>query len=373
MPPKKKLKKAAKKTRFLVKHRTAMITDLEKDDYADIVEAVIDKLPTGIHLQRCESRKKFVAVLCGDTAKEALTRCVKFMANKFLELYKEYMKGKRFMHFEQAWMEHIHSYFTCPGSRSTLDSYTVWQAVVGKCECSVNDEDQRIVVSTLMYAVYDLMSDKMKDYKQHNINFPETAATSSVDVPTIIFPESKVNLFRYGGFALHSLLKKYYKHTQKPCSKDILTTLRHLRVKDDELGNVPHAIQQLNEGGLDIITPRMLPFLRELVEKVRSLVNEERCQDLGQHMIEVACEDIDNDTELTRVFNQCMLDAGVDASPAVVSRLYSELSKKIFHARVNEYMTASIEIELERSGKVVKADQSLRDQLKTFSALKTRS
>ena len=52
-----------------------------------------------------------------------------------------------------------------------------------KCECSAKDEDQRIVVSTLLYAVYDLMSDKMKDYKQH-INFPETAATSSVDVPT---------------------------------------------------------------------------------------------------------------------------------------------------------------------------------------------
>ena len=56
-------------------------------------------------------------------------------------------------------------------------------------------------------------------------------------------------------------------------------------------------------------------------------------------MIEVACEDIDNDTELTRVFNQCVLDAGVNTSPAVVSRLYSELSKKILHARVNEYMT----------------------------------
>ena len=51
IPPKKKLKKAAKKTRFLVKYRTAMITDLEKDDHADILEAVIDKLPTGIHLQ----------------------------------------------------------------------------------------------------------------------------------------------------------------------------------------------------------------------------------------------------------------------------------------------------------------------------------
>jgi hypothetical protein len=136
MPPKRK--KAAKKTKFLVKHRTALITDLEKDDHAD---AVVDKLPTGLHLQRYESRNNFVTVLCGDNAKEALIRCVKFMVKKVLDLYKEYMKGKRFMQFEQAWMEHIHTYFTCPEIQgSTLDSYIVWQAVVDKCECSISEK-----------------------------------------------------------------------------------------------------------------------------------------------------------------------------------------------------------------------------------------
>ena len=39
---------------------------------------------------------------------------------------------------------------------------------------------------------------------------------------------------------------------------------------------------------------------------------------------------------------------------------------------MNEYMTAAVEIDLERSGKAVKADQSLRDQLKTYSAMKTQ-
>ena len=42
---------------------------------------------------------------------------------------------------------------------------------------------------------------------------------------------------------------------------------------------------------------------------------------------------------------------------------------KVFHARVNEYMVASEEIELEKS---VKAEHCLRDELKTFSALKGR-
>ena len=150
MPPKKK--KRAKKTKFLVKHRTAMVTALD-EDHADVVEAVVDKLPTGIHLQRYESRKKFVALLCGDNAKEAFARCVECMINQFLELYERYMKAKRFMQFEQAWMEHIHSYFSCPAETQNTQSscYFVWQAVLEKCKCSVDEEDQRIVVSTLVY------------------------------------------------------------------------------------------------------------------------------------------------------------------------------------------------------------------------------
>lgn len=57
---------------------------------------------------------------------------------------------------------------------------------------------------------------------------------------------------------------------------------------------------------------------------------------------------------------------------AIIPKIQKELLRKMFHARVNEYMTASIEIELEKKGKAVQADQSLQDQLKTFIALKTR-
>ena len=49
----------------------------------------------------------------------------------------------------------------------------------------------------------------------------------------------------------------------------------------------------------------------------------------------------------------------------------NEFTLKIFHARINEYFSASEEIELEQSGKVVKAE-GLRDSLKSFSSLKSR-
>ena len=54
------------------------------------------------------------------------------------------------------------------------------------------------------------------------------------------------------------------------------------------------------------------------------------------------------------------------------NKLFSEFCMKVFHARVNEYMVASEEIKLEKAGNAVKAEQCLRDELKTFSASKCR-
>ncbi len=90
-------------------------------------------------------------------------------------------------------------------------------------------------------------------------------------------------------------------------------------------------------------------------------------------MLEVACKDIEDNTDLNDTFVKCIQDAGVVKSAAVISLLHNQISRKLFHARVNEYMRALIELELERSGKAVMADQSLCDHLKTFSAMKTRS
>lgn len=89
-------------------------------------------------------------------------------------------------------------------------------------------------------------------------------------------------------------------------------------------------------------------------------------------MIGVARSIIEEDRNIKSTFIHCLQVAGIDSTCALIPQVYSELSLKLFHARVNEYITASTEIQLQESGKAVTADQSLRDQLKTFSSLKKR-
>ena len=59
-----------------------------------------------------------------------------------------------------------------------------------------------------------------------------------------------------------------------------------IKVTEKEL---PSAIQYLQQGGLDI-SPRMLSFLRSVVEKTTSLVNDERARQHGRNTVELARE-----------------------------------------------------------------------------------
>lgn len=88
-------------------------------------------------------------------------------------------------------------------------------------------------------------------------------------------------------------------------------------------------------------------------------------------MIKVAWSKIESSTEINEIFLCCIKNVGIDQSNPIIPKLYHELTVKLFHARVNEFMTASVEIELERHGKAVRVGQSLRDELKTYSALKS--
>ena len=213
--------------------------------------------------------------------------------------------------------------------------------------------------------------------KEHKSQLPLPIETNEAHdcEPGVSVVESNVCLCRYGGFALHSLLQKYQKVAEgcnDSCDHDIMPVSRQLTIKHDQTSLVPYGIQQLNQGGLVIMDPFMLPFLRALIEKVSSLVNENQSREFGQHIVEIARSKIESDSDLNETFIHCIKNAGVDPLNPIITKVYKELSRKMFHARVNEYMTAAVEIDLERSGKAVKADQSLRDQLKTYSAMKTR-
>ena len=176
-----------------------MLEDLQARDYEDVVTTAMERLQGDRHLDRSEDRKAFVASICSETVRPVLVQCMMEMVARYLELLKACMRGKKFAKFEQQWFEHIHEYMAEKGDQADM-----WRTVVCRSKLDVSEQEQRIVVSTIAYHIHDLMAEKVKKYKEDLLAMDEPAITSGCDK----FTESNINLLRYGGFALHSMLAK---------------------------------------------------------------------------------------------------------------------------------------------------------------------
>ena len=304
--------------------------------------------------------------IANEPVRDTLLQFGKQMIECYLELYKTCMKGKRYALFEQRWFEHVHEYFTREDGKQLSARAQAWCNVVKRAEehgtllCCVSE--QRIVVSTLASHVHDLMADEVLAFKTQMLEeceFESTAVTLS---------ESNIALYRYGGFALHSMIQKRQHHVQKGVKSE-LGLLETLKVTKEQWDQISPAIQQLTRGGLVVPSPTLLPLLRMIMEKTSSLVNDQTYKEHGRNAIKLAKKELDRWGEPREVFASVAPSAFTTECKASV---LTELVHKVFHARVNEYMNAAEEMELEREGKAVRADQCLRDTLKTFSSLTSR-
>ena len=134
----------------------------------------------------------------------------------------------------------------------------------------------------------------------------------------------------------------------------------------------------LNQGGLVNVSSAMLPFFKLLLTMTNELINHNMLKKHGQEMIKVALEKILGSRDLDLSFSSCLDSIVCDVSDlheydkSVMDRIRIEMMKKVFHSRVNEFMEAEKELDLESKGKVTDAYQSLRDILKTYSNSQTR-
>lgn len=176
-------------------------------------------------------------------------------------MYRSYTIGKKFAMFEQQWLKHLEQYFLGSPSQSHSPA-SLWANVVEHASlfgATLLIKEQRVVLATLAYHIHDLMVDRVKEYK-HSMD-STTSDTISDDNPATSFYESKTSLLWYGGFALHSMIKKRKRDAGSTASTNALTRsecqfLESVKSKEDERELTSSAIHHLQQGGLTIITPQ---------------------------------------------------------------------------------------------------------------------
>lgn len=392
----------AKKRKELQEH----LTNLPETRCSEISHTAIQKVKDSLHVLHHKER---LDALMDPNGERFLVNCAKAMCSNFQSFYSTFLPRQRYTEFQQAWFTHIGQYIdgkkglgtpsSEPKTRSgrrikdvgkmtrveASECKHIWDEFTKALASPLPIEEQRILVSALAYAVYDEMNEEVMQYKWES---KSDVATCSQAVPKY---ESEDIIQRYLGFAVFSMMEHKKKqlaelHSRYTLSKEERLRLSHdlqqeikllklMTIKNDEK-QLSSAVTHLSQGGLTQVCSEMVMYGGEVLLEFSQVCGTRFCKNTP-----ATAEHITKSERIKEVFkkgfetlvntsNEVQSDNHIPEK--VMDGLFTGITSKIVHARVNEMMKADKELELEASGKVVDTSQSLRDTLKAYSISKQR-
>ena len=147
----------------------------------------------------------------------------------------------------------------------------------------------------------------------------ESTSSSTTALPHYQhFREDTDILYRYGGFALHSMIEKRKKKSN--CQQEI--KLLHLMSDQNNT--------DLNQGSLTGISTMLLPFLNMLLTEINRNINQSKLKQFGKNMIKVALPIILQNDILKDMFTTCMKEIDTTATNENIQEICIEFTRKVF-------------------------------------------
>ena len=314
----------------------------------------------------------------GELIHEILDRKYNELRDLVLHMYSSYtklvseiskdVKKDRKAHLSLRWVQSLNSFLDGSSANSN-----VCRSVFAELVTKYSSSTIRAVTGILHSLVYDFAQTEAYNFAQPK------------DVPHIVKPEDDVALYRMSGAALCQMMRlrkdtlseKKGKRGMTSASRDQmeieLEFLTHL--KETDKSHLPAALRILDEGHLTFVKKDFLNFVREADLNIREYVNERSLKKHKTNFLEVVHFNVYNDEELLKSFKWSAEKCGApvkDTSNNVIDKVYHDMLHKLCNTRTKEFFRGKFERDLATSGKVVEADQSLRDNLKTFSIAKKR-
>ena len=283
-----------------------------------------------------------------------------------LEISKD-MKKDRKAHLYLRWMRSL-----TPFLDGSSENSNVCGAVFAELATKYSLSTIRAVTGILHSLVYDFAQTEAYNFGQPK------------DVSHIIKREDDVALYRISGAALCQMVrlrkdtlsekkgKRGMTHASRGQIEIELDFLTHL--KETDKSHLPAALQILDEGHLTFVKKEFLTFVREADLNIREYVNERSLKKHKTNFLEVVHFNVYNDEELLKSFKWAAEECGApvkDTSRNVIDKVYTDILHKLCNTRTKEFFRGKFEKDLGTSGKVVEADQSLRD-LKNIQYCQTK-
>ena len=320
------------------------------------------------------------------SSKQIITELLKSLVNLFAALYKHCDKGKdKYLRFQLEW-HRCCSFFLLPSGASLSDAAAnppkevnlicVQQQWAGYCEgLSVEKSVRDAIMVSLCSAVHDYLLRRVCDV-QKSLLTPESSVSVSSDIESVYY--------RFCGAAIASMLHSRYtkcqtcKNEQKIGLDQEILVLKSVQCVDKS--HVPEELQYRDRGHMYFPSKKFLTFLSRLDRCVMENANDSAFKKYGPDIIKVAVKKLETAQEFQQQFKSLITtslvernaDVNVPEFETAITNVYKELSRKLCHTRLAEFISATQQNLAAAQGKSTLAGQNLRDEL-LASHVKTKS
>ena len=360
------------------KKKPKALTQKDLDDLRNKLEAkrpmcwnyVSEKLGKQYVVKHYETHGELIQEILDDRY-DKLRDLVHHMFSHYIQLISEIandFKKDRKAHLTMRWMTSLNTYLDRRSNNSKV-CIAVFQDLANEYSSSTI----RAVTGILHSLVYDFAQTESYNFSQ------------PLQIQQDITPEDDVTLFRMSGAALCQMIKLRKDTLSEKKGKRKTTTHSRsqmeselgflVNLKETDKSHLPDALKILDEGHLTFVKKEFLNFVREADLSIREYVNERSLKKHKSNFLEVVHFNVYNDEQLLKSFKWSAERCGAslkDVESSVIEKVYSDMLHKLCNTRTKEFFRGKFEKDLATSGKVVEADQSLRDNLKTFSIAKKR-
>ena len=172
-----------------------------------------------------------------------------------------------YANFQVEWMQVLRKVFhECLNSEGTSDRHpaaVIWKKLIEGMPIKVTSKSMNAVGMSIARSVFTCCQERVMSLKEGNTLLCDW---EQISVDNLREDIDETSLFRLGGYALHSAIKKYEK--QEMTARKELDVLHAIKLPWSNKDELPVNISYLDKGGMSFMKRELLGYLTKVIAKL---------------------------------------------------------------------------------------------------------
>ena len=294
-----------------------------------------------------------------------ICECLK---NMYYCIYSDFFVGSdKYAKFQLKWYQQCSVMLS--GSTSK-ESHPSLSAAIKKWNefKNINSGYSAFHLDCIIVAIQSAIFNQLAKWVAHEISLVSGTGTQLGSRTELVEEPDDVYL-RFGGAAIAEMLKHRYRsiHTVPEFKRNSIATeiavLKAMECQDKSV--IPSSLQYRHQGFMYFPDPALIPFVKAVDDKVRTVANDKGIVRHGKNTVAMASDIIKADKTLPQLFKTILKNKfeSPDSMRESIDSIYSEFTRKLYNTRLAEFIDCYRQKQAAEKGSATLSGQNLRDTL----------